>query len=181
MDRTHTADKAQALRAVTDGARGCRKVGAYMFCVGPDGVMSTRSNPVLRGRDPHDRTGNHSVRTMMDAAGPGRISVIRSLFPTLGSTVEEPKTTYCTCTGDQTCGVGAYGTDIVAPAIASPDGWIALLRQRLDAKIPRGAHADWIAFLDARNAQGDEKALAIARACRDLKFTATALGQVEAG
>jgi hypothetical protein len=123
VDRTHTADKAQALRAVTDGARGCRKAGAYMFCVGPDGVMSTRSNPVLRGRDPHDRTGNHSVRTMMDAAGPGRISVIRSLFPTLGSTVEEPKTTYCTCTGDHTCGVGAYGTDIVAPAIASPDRW----------------------------------------------------------
>ncbi|WP_273846887.1 cache domain-containing protein, partial [Providencia rettgeri] len=70
--------------------------------------MSAHPNPILRGhdvRDLHDKTGNYFIRTMMDSARPGQISVIRYLVPKPGSTVEEPKTTYYTKTGDLTCAV----------------------------------------------------------------------------
>jgi hypothetical protein len=181
VDRALKADKAQALRDFTDGTRGFRTADTYVFCIGPDGVMSAHPNPILRGhdvRDLHDKTGNYFIRTMMDSARPGQISVIRYLFPKPGSTVEEPKTTYYTRTGDLTCAVGVYDTDTVAPTVATADGRVAQLRQRLDGKIPTNARADWTAFLEALNAQGDEKATAIAEARRDLKAAATALDQV---
>ena len=181
VDRALKADKARALQDFTDGARGFRTADTYVFCVGPDGVMSAHPSPVLKGhdvRDLHDRTGNHFIRTMMDAAKPGQISVIRYLFPKPGSTVEEPKTTYYTRTGDQTCAVGVYDADAAVPAVATADGRVALLRQKLDGKIPSDARGDWTAFLEALNAQGDEKATAIAQARRDLQSAATALDHV---
>ena len=180
VDRALKADHDRALRDFTDGARGFRTADTYVFCVGPDGVMSAHPNPILRGhdvRDLHDRTGNHFIRTMMDTARSGQISVIRYLFPKPGSTVEEPKTTYYTKAGDQTCAVGVYDADAGAPAVATADGRVAQLRQRLDGEIPSSARADWTAFLEALNAQGDERATAIAQARRDLSAAATALDQ----
>lgn len=178
VDRALTADKARALQDFTDGARGFRTADTYVFCVGPDGVMSAHPNPILKGhdvRDLHDRTGNHFIRTMMETAKPGQISVIRYLFPKPGSTVEEPKTTYYTKAGDQTCAVGVYDADIAAPEAATAEGRVAQLRQRLDSVIPTSARADWTAFLEALNAQGAEKATAIAKARRELTAAATAL------
>ncbi|MBE7203079.1 MAG: cache domain-containing protein [Parafilimonas terrae] len=180
VDRALKADKTQALHDFTDGARGFRTADTYVFCVGSDGVMSAHPNPILKGhdvRDLHDRTGNYFIRTMMETAAPGQISVIRYLFPKPGSTVEEPKTTYYTKAGDQTCAVGVYDADVAAPAAATADGRVAQLRKRLDGKIPDSARADWTAFLEALNAQGDEKATAIAQARRDLKSAASALDQ----
>ena len=181
VDRALKADKARALQDFTDGAHGFRTADTYVFCVGPDGVMSAHPSPLLNGhdvRDLHDRTGNFFIRTMMDAAKPGQILVIRYLFPKPGSSVEEPKTTYYTRTGDQTCAVGVYDADVAAPAVATADGRVALLRQKLDGKIPSDARGDWTAFLEALNAQSDEKATAIAQARRDLQSAATALEHV---
>jgi hypothetical protein len=178
VDRAIAADKARALQDFTDGAHGFRTADTYVFCVGPDGVMSAHPNPILRGhdvRDLHDRTGNHFIRTMMDTAKSGQISVIHYLFPKPGSTVEEPKTTYYTEAGDQTCAVGVYDADVAAPGVATADGRVAQLRQRLDGVIPTSARADWTAFLEALNAQGAEKATAIAQARRDLSAAASAL------
>ncbi|MCJ2090126.1 cache domain-containing protein [Methylobacterium sp. E-005] len=178
VDRALAADRARALQDFTDGARGFRTADTYVFCVGPDGVMSAHPNPILKGhdvRDLHDRTGNYFIRTMMDTAKPGQISVIRYLFPKPGSTVEEPKTTYYTKAGDQTCAVGVYDADVAAPQVATADGRVAQLRQRLDGVIPTSARAEWTAFLEALNAQGSERATAIAQARRDLKDAATAL------
>ncbi|SDO09175.1 Single Cache domain 2-containing protein [Methylobacterium phyllostachyos] len=178
VDRALVADKAQALQDFTDGARGFRTADTYVFCIGPDGVMSAHPSPILKGhdvRDLHDRTGNHFIRTMMETARPGQVSVIRYLFPKPGSTVEEPKTTYYTRAGDQTCAVGVYDADAEAPKSATADGRVAQLRLRLDRQIPAGARADWTAFLEALNAQRSEKATAIAQARRDLTAAATAL------
>ena len=177
VDRALAADRAQALQDFTDGARGFRTADTYVFCVGPDGVMSAHPNPILKGHDVHDlhdRTGNHFIRTMMETAKPGQIAVIRYLFPKPGSTVEEPKTTYYTKAGDQTCAVGVYDADVATPA-ATADSRVAELRQRLDGVIPTSARADWTAFLEALNAQGAEKTTAIAQARRDLVAAATAL------
>ena len=178
VDRALVADKARALQDFADGARGFRTADTYVFCVGPDGVMSAHPNPILKGhdvRDLHDRTGNHFIRTMMESAKPGQISVIRYLFPKPGSTIEEPKTTYYTRAGDQTCAVGVYDADVEAPKHMTAEGRIAQLRQKIDGQIPTSARADWIAFLEALNAQRSEKATAIAQARRDLTAAATAL------
>ncbi|MGH1590994.1 cache domain-containing protein [Methylobacterium phyllosphaerae] len=184
VDRALKADRTRALQDFSDGTRGFRTADTYVFCIGPDGVMSAHPNPILNGhdvRDLHDSTGNHFIRTMLDTAKPGQISVIRYRFPKPGSTVEEPKTTYYTRAGDQICAVGVYDADVAAPAGATPEGRVALLRQRLDGQIPSSARADWTAFLEALNAQGDEKATAIAKARRDLKAAATALDQAGTG
>jgi hypothetical protein len=181
VGRALQGDKAKALQDFTAGTGGFRSADSYVFCVGPDGVMSAHPNPILKGhdvRDLHDRTGNHFIRAMMESAKPGQISVIHYLFPKPGSTVEEPKTTYYTRAGDQTCAVGVYDADRAVPAAATAEGRVAQLRQKLDGEIPSGARADSTAFLEALNAQGDEKTAAITRARRDLKAAATALDQV---
>ncbi|MCJ2057454.1 cache domain-containing protein [Methylobacterium sp. J-048] len=178
VGRALQADPAKALTEFTTGANGFRTADTYVFCVGPDGVMSAHPNPILKGhdvRDLHDKTGNHFIQTMLDTAKPGQIAVIHYLFPKPGSTIEEPKTTYYTKAGDQMCAVGVYDTDQAAPSAATPDGRVALLRQKLDEKIPSPVRADWIAFLEALNAQGDAKAAAIAQARRDIRAATAAL------
>ncbi|MEE7504179.1 cache domain-containing protein [Methylobacterium sp. C33D] len=184
VDRALKADRARALRDFTDGTGGFRTADTYVFCIGPDGVMTAHPNPILKGhdvRDLHDRTGNHFIRTMLDTAKPGEISVIRYLFPKPGSTVEEPKTTYYTRAEDQTCAVGVYDSDAAAPAVATPEGRVALLRQKLDGQIPAAARADWTAFLEALTAQGDQRVAAIAEARRELRAAASALDQAALG
>ena len=173
-----TVDQAKALDAFSKGTDGFRTAETYVFCVGPDGVMSAHPNPILKGhdvRDLHDRTGNHFIRTMMDSAHPGQIAVIRYLFPKPGSTIEEPKTTYYTKAGDQTCGVGVYDTDAATPTTATPDGRVAQLRQKLDAEMPASAKADWTAFLEALNAQSEARTAAVSEARRKLRAAAAAL------
>jgi hypothetical protein len=171
-------DPAKALDAFSKGTDGFRTADTYVFCVGPDGVMSAHPNPILKGhdvRDLHDRTGNHFIRTMMDTAKPGQVSVIRYLFPKPGSTVEEPKTTYYTRAGDQTCAVGVYDADVITPTVATPAARVASLRAKLDAEIPAAARADWTAFLEALNAQGEATTAAVSEARRNLEAAATAL------
>ena len=178
VTRALQADRAKALTEFTAGTNGFRTADTYVFCVGPDGVMNAHPNPILNGhdvRDLHDKTGNHFIQTMLDTAKPNQIAVIRYLFPKPGSTVEEAKTTYFTKAGDQMCAVGVYDTDLSAPASATPEGRVAQLRQKLDGVIPSQARADWTAFLEALNAQGDAKAAAIAQARRDMKAATAAL------
>ncbi|MDP4027108.1 cache domain-containing protein [Methylobacterium sp. NEAU 140] len=171
-------DKDKALDEFTRGTDGFRTADTYVFCVGPDGTMTAHPSPILRGhdvRDLHDRTGHYFIRTMMQEAKPGQISVIRYLFPKPGSTVEEPKTTYYTKAGDQTCGVGVYDADAQAPKAATPEARVAALRAKLDGQIPAAARADWTAFLEALNQAGDAQAAAVARARDSLKAADAAL------
>ena len=179
-----TADKDKALDEFTKGTNGFRTADTYVFCVGPDGVMSAHPNPILRGHDVrelHDKTGNYFIRTMLQEAKPGQISTIRYLFPKPGSTVEEPKTTYYTKSGDQTCAVGVYDADTAAPSQLSPEARLVRLRAKLDAEMPEAARADWTAFLELLQAQKDGRQAAMVRAREKLKEAAEALVSDEPG
>lgn len=177
VDRALKADKAAALTDFNKGVNGFRTADTYVFCVGPDGVMSAHPNPILQGhdvRDLHDRTGNYFIRTMLQEAKPGQVSVIRYLFPKPGSTLEEPKTTYYTRAGDQMCAVGVYDGDAAVPQ-ASPAGRVAALRARLDAGIPAHLRDDWTAFMEALNAQSSARDAALDKARASLHAAEAAL------
>lgn len=137
VDRAPQSDSVRALQDFTDGARGFRTADTYVFCIGPDGIMSAHPSPILRGhdvRDPHDRTGNEFIRTMKEVAKLGQIAVIRALFPKRRSSVEEPKAPSSTKAGDQACAVGVYNADVAAPADATADGRAAQRRRRPTAR-----------------------------------------------
>jgi hypothetical protein len=175
-------DKGKALTAFTKGTDGFRTADSYVFCVGPDGVMTAHPNPILQGHDVrnlHDKTGNYFIKTMMEDAKPGQVSMIRYLFPKPGSTLEELKTTYYTKAGDQMCAVGIYDTDAAAPQIATPEGRVASLRAKLDAEIPASARADWTAFLEALNQVGDARAATMTRARDNLRAAEAALSATD--
>jgi hypothetical protein len=72
------ADEAKALGAFSRGEGGFRTADSYVFCVGPDGVMSAHSNPILRGHDVrslHDKAGHYVIKDMLKQAKPGEVSM----------------------------------------------------------------------------------------------------------
>jgi hypothetical protein len=171
-------DKAGALEKFSRGEAGFRTVESYVFCVGPDGVMTAHPNPALRGQDVHDlhdETGNHFIATMLKTAQPGQVSEIRYLFPRLGATRATPKTTYYTRAGDQVCGVGIYDAEEPASAASSPAARLQQLRQRLTAGMPENLSADWAAFQQALDEQAAAEDAAFARAREHLRAAEAAL------
>ena len=171
-------DEGRALAAFTAGADGFRTADTYVFCINPDGVMGAHPNPILRGhdvRDLHDKSGHYFIKTMMRDAKPGQISVIHYLFPKPGSTVEEPKTTFYTKAGRETCAVGVYDADTAAPKLATPEARVATLRAKLDRSMPQAVRADWTAFLEALNQADDAKTAAMSQAREKLRAADAAL------
>ena len=170
-------DEPAALSQFAKGTGGFRTADTYVFCVNTDGIMVAHPNPILQSqnvRDLHDRTGNYFIKTMMEKAKTGEVSVINYLFPKPGSTVEEPKTTYYTRAGDEMCGVGIYTGD-AETAPVSPAGKVAALRARLDAGIPANLRTDWTAFIEALNAQASARDAAMAKARDSLHAAESAL------
>ncbi|WP_267360965.1 MULTISPECIES: cache domain-containing protein [unclassified Methylobacterium] len=172
-------DEPKALGEFSRGEGGFRTADSYVFCVGPDGVMSAHPNPILRGhdvRDLHDKTGHYFIRDMLEQAEPSQVSVIRYLFPKPGSTVEEPKTTYYTRVADQVCAVGVYDADATQPASAStPEARVADLRRKLDGEIPAAARPDWTAFLEALTVRDDARTASLAKVRDGLRAVENAL------
>ncbi len=160
------ADEAAALQQFSRGENGFRTIDNYVFCVGPDGVMSAHPNPQLQGtdvRDLHDSTGNRFIATMLSRAKPGQVASIRYLFPHPGGVREFPKVTFYTRAGDQVCGVGVYDDTADATARPSPQGRVAQLRDRLTAEMPASLTADWTAFQQALDQDSAAKAAAFAK------------------
>lgn len=163
-------DEAQALRQFTRGEGGFRTADTYVFCIGPDGVMSAHPSAALQGRDVRelrDDTGNSFVRTMMESAKPGQFSQIRSLFPRPAGDQASARTTFYTRAGDQICGVGVYEDGETRPATqpaATPDERVAQLRRRLDGRMPPEVRADWTAFLEALDEEGSAQDEVLAKA-----------------
>jgi hypothetical protein len=163
------ADKAQALREFARGENGFRTVDTYVFCVGPDGVMTAHPSAMLQGQDVralHDETGNYFIATMLKTAKPGEIAQIRYLFPRPGGGAAVAKTTYYTRAADQVCAVGVYdGDEVTAPSSTpTPAARMAMLRQRLGEKMPPALGDDWKAFLQALDEQTGAQAAAFAKA-----------------
>ena len=162
------ADKAQALQEFSRGEAGFRTADTYVFCVGPDGVMSAHPNPALNGtnvRDLHDSKDNHFIAKMLDTAKPGKVASIRYLFPRPGGTREYPKITYYTRAGDQTCGVGVYdGSETAQDAPQTAHMRLAELRRRLTAEMPPSLATDWNAYQQALDEEGAARAAAVAKA-----------------
>ena len=160
------ADKPKALATFASGEDGFRTVDTYVFCVGPDGVMSAHPSASLQGQDVHelhDKTGNYFIAEMMKQAKPGQISQIRYLFPRPGGTEAIAKTTYYTRAGDQVCGVGFYDGDEATAAAITSQAHLAQLRQRLNAGMPTSLNADWTAFLQALDEDNTAKTAAFAK------------------
>ncbi len=173
-------DEAKALLQFSHGEGGFRTQYSYVFCVGPDGVMSAHPNPVLQGQtvtDLHDQTGNYFIATMLKTAKPGAVSEIRYLFPRPGGLVALPKTTYYTRASDQVCGVGVYDGDEARPATPAPPPQDRLqqLRSRITAEMPASLVADWTAFLQAEDDQVAGQAAAVAKAREQVQAAAATL------
>lgn len=160
------ADKPKALATFARGEDGFRTVDTYVFCVGPDGVMSAHPNPALQGQDVHDlhdKTGNYFVAEMLKQAKPNQISEIRYLFPRPGGTEAVAKTTYYTRADEQVCGVGVYDGDEATAAAITAQAHLAQLRQRLSAGMPATLTTDWAAFLQALDEENNAKTVAFAK------------------
>ena len=160
------ADKARALQEFSRGEDGFRTADYYVFCVGPDGVMSAHPNPQLQGtdvRDLHDSTGKRFIATMLERAKPGQVASIRYLFPRPGGVREFPKVTFYTRAGDQVCGVGVYDDSAEPAARPSQQARLAQLRQRLSAGMPASLGADWTAFQQALDEDEAAKTAAFAK------------------
>ncbi|MBV8402499.1 MAG: cache domain-containing protein [Acetobacteraceae bacterium] len=105
------ADQSKALREFAKGENGFRTMDLYVFCIGPDNKIDAHPNSSLMGQDAHDlrdQNGKPFGAEMLDSAREGSISEIRYLFPKLGSSVPQPKTSFVTRVADQVCGVGYY-------------------------------------------------------------------------
>ena len=146
------ADKVKALAEFNAGQNGFRTQDTYVFCVGPDGVMTAHPSTGLRDhqvRDLHDPTGNYFIAKMLETAQPNRVLTIRYLFPRPGSSVAVPKTTYYIRADDQVCGVGVYDDDWTEqPAKLSRQQHMARLRARLSAGMPPALASDWKSYSD---------------------------------
>ncbi|GEM_PF-522707 len=171
------ADEPAALGEFSRGENGFRTADNYVFCVGPDGVMSAHPNPQLQGtdvRDLHDSTGNHFIATMLTRAKPGQVASIRYLFPHPGGTREFPKVTFYTRAGDQMCGVGVYD-DTAEVARPSRQAQMAQLRERLTARMPPALGADWTAFQQALDDDSAAKTAAFAKIREQVQAADTVL------
>ena len=174
------ANERQALDQFQHGTGGFRTQDSYVFCVGPDGVMSAHPSPMLQGhdvRDLHDQTGNYFIETMLKTAVPGKVLSIRYLFPRPGNNIAVPKTTYYTRAGDQVCGVGVYdGDDNPAPSgPLSRQERLAVLRTRLSAAMPGPLGADWAEYLRLSDEQAKAEGLAIAKAREQIDLVEASL------
>ena len=174
------ADAPGALQKFAKGEGGFRTQDSYVFCIGPDGVMSAHPSPLLQGhdvRDLHDQTGNYFIAAMMKTAQPGKVSEIKYLFPRPGSNVAIPKTTYFTRASDQVCGVGVYDGD-ESPAQAAPlsrQERLAQLRTRLNAEMPQTLHTDWAAYQQLLDEQASAQDATMAKAREQIQAAASVL------
>ncbi|MEZ5863930.1 MAG: cache domain-containing protein [Geminicoccaceae bacterium] len=106
------ADEAAALAAFTAGEAPFKDRDLYVFCGGPDGLMSAHgADPGLVGRDVRELTdvaGTKFGVAFYESAVEGEFNTVEYLWPRPGGTEPLPKASYVTLVGGQMCGVGYY-------------------------------------------------------------------------
>jgi hypothetical protein len=104
------ADKAKALAAFNAGATGFKDRDLYVFCAGPDGVIT--AHPAIKGqqiRSLVDKNGMKLGEAILAAAAENKIAEVAYMWPRPGAdTTPVAKVSYVTKVGDQVCGVGYY-------------------------------------------------------------------------
>lgn len=105
------ANVSAALKSFTAGTNGFKDRDLYVFCAGPDGIMTAHgANSSLIGKNFCgfvDRAGKRFGQEMCSNAN-RTIKMVEYMWPRPGQTSPSHKASYYTMAGDQICGVGFY-------------------------------------------------------------------------
>jgi hypothetical protein len=105
-------DETSALTWFTEQSHGFRTEDLYVFCIGPDHVMSAHPDPKINHTDVTksliDTSGHHFGDEMLTEAKEGVLSNITYLWPRLDGYKPSVKHTMYTKVKDQICAVGYY-------------------------------------------------------------------------
>ena len=103
-------DKAKALDAFNAGEAGFKDRDLYVFCAGPDGIITV--HPAIKGQQIKslvDKNGKKLGEAIVASAAEGKISEVDYMWPRPGAdTTPVQKVSYVTKVADQVCGVGYY-------------------------------------------------------------------------
>src|SRR5262245_5455767 len=104
------ADKAKALADFQSGAGGFKDRDLYVFCAGPDGIIT--AHPSIKGQQLRtlvDKNGKKLGEEIVANANEGKIAEVSYMWPRPGAdTTPVDKVSYVTKVADQVCGVGYY-------------------------------------------------------------------------
>jgi signal transduction histidine kinase len=104
------ADKAKALADFNAGAGGFKDRDLYVFCAGPDGIIT--AHPTIKGqqiRNLVDKNGKKLGEEMVAKAAEGKVVEVDYMWPRPGADATPvQKVSYVTKVADQVCGVGYY-------------------------------------------------------------------------
>jgi signal transduction histidine kinase len=104
------ADKTKALADFNAGAGGFKDRDLYVFCAGPDGVLT--AHPAIKGQQLTsivDKNGKKLGEEMAAKAAEGKVVEVDYMWPRPGAdTTPVQKVSFVTKVADQICGVGYY-------------------------------------------------------------------------
>jgi signal transduction histidine kinase len=104
------ADKAKALADFNAGAGGFKDRDLYVFCAGPDGIIT--AHPSIKGQQIKslvDKNGKKLGEEIVANAAEGKIAEVSYMWPRPGAdTTPVAKVSFVTKVADQVCGVGYY-------------------------------------------------------------------------
>ena len=104
------ADKAKALADFQAGAGGFKDRDLYVFCAGPDGIIT--AHPAIKGQQIKslvDKNGKKLGEEIVANAADGKIAEVSYMWPRPGAdTTPVQKVSYVTKVADQVCGMGYY-------------------------------------------------------------------------
>ena len=173
-------DTPKVLQQIQDGENGFRTQDNYVFCIGPDGLMSAHPNPLLQGHDVrqvHDSLGHYFFAAMMKTAEPGKIANLRYFRSSPGNTTPVPTTSYYTRVTNQVCGVDAYDRDDNFTSSGPPSSRESLvqIRARLTTSMPKELSADWAEFQRLHDEQVETEDSVLAETREQLQAAAARL------
>ena len=103
------ADESRALELFTSGDGGFIKGDLYVFCGGPDGMVT--AHPYAMGvnlKEFKDKTGKATGEEIYAVAGEGKLAEVSYKWKRPGGEEHVDKVSFVTKVGDQICGVGYY-------------------------------------------------------------------------
>ena len=98
-----------ALAKFNEGEGGFKDRDLYVFCAGPDGIITAHPREVGSNlKELKDMNGKPFGAEMYQVAEERKIKEVSYVWPKPGGTEPVEKVSYVTKVGDQVCGVGYY-------------------------------------------------------------------------